>query len=318
VIIESAMVDYSQKVIDLFESQFSEWPLVNENYSQLENVLVRKIAFPGYEIAVQYNPGRITSSAARVDAGSIEARPCFLCEKNRPQQQGGVTYTDEYTILINPFPIFNRHLTIVFHEHKPQRIAGNFITMLQMARALPDYVVFYNGPECGASAPDHLHFQAGNRGFLPVEREVLDPILCHREAEEDGLELWLWNNYSRGIITLKGSDAKALDLVFTNFLQRFAPSQPERPEPMLNILACRTGQEWTVHIIPRKKHRPSCYFAEGDKRILLSPASVDMGGVFITPRGEDFYRITAADIVSIFSEVCLVDEEILKLTTGLL
>jgi hypothetical protein len=318
VIIDPAMDDYSQKVSDLFDSQFGEWPLVYENYRQLENVLVRTIAFPAFKITLQYNPGRITSSSARVDAGSIEARPCFLCEKNRPQQQRGVLYADDYTILINPFPIFNRHLTIVFHHHKPQRIAGNFTTMLAMAGALPDYVVFYNGPECGASAPDHLHFQAGNRGFLPVENEMFNPLLCHRKAVANGLELWLWKNYGRGIITLKGSDATALDAIFTAFLHRFASAQPERPEPMLNILAYRYGQEWTVHIIPRKKHRPACYFAEENEKILLSPASVDMGGVFITPRERDFRRITAADIEIMLKEVCLGDEEILNLTAGLL
>jgi len=312
------MDDYSQKVSDLFDSQFSEWPLAYENYRRLGEVLVRKIAFPAFEIILQYNPGRITSSAARVDAGSIEARPCFLCGQNRPQQQRGVPYADDYTILVNPFPIFSRHLTIVHRQHKPQRIAGNFITMLEMAGALPGYVVFYNGPECGASAPDHLHFQAGNRGFLPVEKEMRDPNLCRGEAVGNGAELRLWKNYGRGIITLRGSDAKALDAIFTAFLHRFASAQPERPEPMLNILACRNAEEWTVHIIPRKKHRPSCYFARENERILLSPASVDMGGVFITPREGDFWRITAADIEIILTEVCMADEEILKLTAGLL
>ena len=318
VIFEPAMNDYSQKISDLFDSQFGEWPLAYDNYRQLENVLVRLITFPAYEIVVQYNPGRITSSAASVDAGSIEARPCFLCEKNRPQQQRGMPYGDDYTILINPFPIFNRHLTIVYREHQPQRIKGNFITMLGMAGALPGFVVFYNGPECGASAPDHLHFQAGNRGFLPIEKDMDNPLLCYRQAEAGSLELWLWKNYGRGIITIKGSNAEAMDSVFSAFLQRFAAIQPERPEPMLNILAYGTGEEWVVHIIPRRKHRPACYFAEGDKRILLSPASVDMGGVFITPRETDYKMISASEIEGILSEVCLGDEEIVKLTTGLL
>ena len=317
-IFEHVMDDYSQKVSDLFDNQFGEWPLAYDNYRQLEHVLVRNIAFSSYEIAVQYNPRRITSSAASVDAGSIKARPCFLCAENRPQQQRGVPYRDNYTILINPYPIFRRHLTIVDHEHQPQRIAGNFITMLGMARALPGFVVFYNGPECGASAPDHLHFQAGNRGFLPIERDMANLRLCQRQAESDGFELWLWSNYGRGIITLKGSDTAVMDSFFSAFLQRFAVLQPERPEPMLNILAYSDGEGLVVHIIPRRKHRPACYFAEGDERILLSPASVDMGGVCITPREEDYTMISASDIESIYREVCLGDEEIVKLTSGLL
>jgi hypothetical protein len=157
------MTDYSQKVRELFEDQFRDWALARDNYHQLDEVRVRRVSFPGYNISVQFNPGRITSSAAKVDAKSIEARPCFLCEKNRPAEQQGIPIEDGYIILINPFPIFRRHLTIVSGSHTPQRIAGNFGTMLALARSLPEYVIFYNGPQCGASAPDHLHFQAGNR-----------------------------------------------------------------------------------------------------------------------------------------------------------
>ena len=129
---------------------------------------------------VQFNPGRITSSAAKVDARSIEARPCFLCEKNRPAQQRGISFEQDYTILINPFPIFRRHLTIVSDIHTDQRIAGNFLTMLRLAEALPEYVIFYNGPQCGASAPDHLHFQAGNKGFLLIEDDFRNKGLCRK------------------------------------------------------------------------------------------------------------------------------------------
>ncbi len=312
------MTDYSQKVRDLFNDQLAEWSLARDNYRQLDNVRVRKIVFDGYEIDIQFNPGRITSSAARVDARSIEARPCFLCGKNRPPQQRGVPFGDDYMILINPFPIFRRHLTIVSQEHTPQRIAGNFETMLKLAVSLPEYVIFYNGPQCGASAPDHLHFQAGNRGFLPVERDTDNSMLCiHTEAVSDA-ELCLWKGYGRGMMTLKGQDSETLTAAFRKFFERFALTQPERPEPMLNIIVYHTNAIWTVHIIPRRKHRPACYFAEGEERILLSPASVDIGGVFITPREEDFNKMNASDISAILKEVCLSEEEISSLTAGLL
>jgi len=312
------MADYSQRIKDLFDDQLTEWNLARENYSLLGNVRVRKIPFNKYEIDVQFNPGRITSSAARVDAHSIEARPCFLCEKNRPREQRGVPFGEDYLILINPFPIFKRHLTIVSQKHTPQRISGNFETMLALAESLPEYTLFYNGPQCGASAPDHLHFQAGNRGFLPVERDAGNTLLCQQAEAASGAELWLWRGYGRGMVTLKGDDTEALTAAFNKFIGRFALTQPERPEPMLNILACHTDGVWTVHIIPRRVHRPACYFAEGDAKILLSPASVDIGGVFITPREVDFNRLNASDIETILKEVCLNEEELSILTTGLL
>lgn len=312
------MKDFSGKVNDLFESQFSEWSLARDNYRQLDNVRVRKISFNSYEIAVQYNPGRITSSAAKVDARSIEARPCFLCERNRPPEQRGVAFGSGYIILINPFPIFPRHLTIVSELHTPQRISGSFPDMLSMAETLPGYVIFYNGPQCGASAPDHLHFQAGNRGFLPAEQDFSNPLLCKKEASVAGTELWLWKNYGRGMMTLAGSDSEALTVIFNKFLERLASHQPERPEPMLNILAYHSGEKLIIHIIPRKVHRPACYFAEGDGKILLSPASVDLGGVFITPREEDFDKITSADVSGILKEVCMSEQELKNLTEELL
>jgi hypothetical protein len=305
-------------VNDLFESQFREWPLARDNYGQLDSVRVRKIPFPGYEIAVQFNPGRIVSSAAKVDAGSIKARPCFLCGENRPPEQRGLPFGSDYIILINPFPIFRRHLTIVNLAHIPQKIEGNFLAMLALAEALPDYVIFYNGPQCGASAPDHLHFQAGNRGFLPVEKDAVNPGLCSTVVSSWGVELRLWSGYGRGMLTLAGSDPGALNIAFARFFSRFAATQPERQEPMLNILAYCDGERWIIHIIPRRLHRPACYFAAEPERILLSPASVDMGGVFITPREEDYDKITAADINGIFEEVCLSDGEIESLTEGLL
>jgi hypothetical protein len=312
------MHDHSNMVENLFRSQFREWPLARDNYGQLDSVRVRKVLFPGYEITVQFNPGRIVSSAAKVDAGSIKARPCFLCGENRPPEQRGVPFGSDYIILINPFPIFRRHLTIVNRAHTPQQIEGNFASMLSLAEALPDYVIFYNGPQCGASAPDHLHFQAGNRGFLPVEKDAGNPGLRNTVASSGGIELSLWSGYGRGMLTLEGSDSGALNNAFDRFYSRFAATQPERAEPMLNILAYSSGERRTIHIIPRRLHRPSCYFAEEPGRILLSPASVDMGGVFITPREEDYNKITAGDISSILEEVCLSDREIKSLTEGLL
>jgi len=309
-------MSYSESVNDLFVSQLSEWDLARQNYQQLGNVKVKKIDYGAFSLVVQFNPGRITSSSAKVDTRSIEARPCFLCEKNRPVQQRGLPFENGFTTLINPFPIFKRHLTIVSDSHIDQRIQGNFEMMLKLAKAIPDFVIFYNGPQCGASAPDHLHFQAGNKGFLPIENDFTVGRLCRRHSDNNGYELWLWRGYQRGIITLKGDDTSSLIKAFETFVNKFAVKQSDRPEPMLNILASYSGGFWIVHLIPRKLHRPSQFFAEGDSKILLSPASVDMGGVVITPREDDFNKITPADISDILNQTCYSENELLPLIPG--
>ncbi len=311
-------MDYSKSVEELFVSQTEEWDLAKTNYKQLENVKTKKIGFDAFELFVQFNPGRITSSAAKVDSKSIEARPCFLCGKNRPEQQRGLAFESGLTILVNPFPIFKKHLTIVSDLHTDQRILGNFSTMLKLAKSLPDYHVFYNGPQCGASAPDHFHFQAGNKGFLPIEKDFSDGKGCLLHSEEPGIALWQWRGYQRGIITLKSGRKKNLSMLSMSSYYRFSRNQSDRPEPMLNILGSYSNGEWIIHIIPRKLHRPSQFFAEGDEKILLSPASVDVGGVIITPREEDFLKISKSDLTDIFNQVCLDDNELLPLINNIL
>jgi len=301
---------YTGKINELFAEQLSDWSLAKLNYSQLEKVRIRKFSFGTFEVVVQYNPERIRSSSAKVDAKSIGDRPCFLCAKNRPPEQRGIDLDNNLTILVNPFPIFKRHLTIPSELHTDQRIGKNFDKMLSLAEAMPLFTVFYNGPQCGASAPDHLHFQAGNIGFMPVENDFLSGRHPKLLSSDKGMEIWKWESYLRGIITLKGSDRKKLVRVFDRLFDRLSETQPGRPEPMLNILTGYYQDEWTIHIIPRKQHRPRQFFAEGDNQILISPAAVDLGGVIITPREEDFIKITKDDIEDIFRQVCFNESEL--------
>ena len=301
----------------MFSSQVDEWELAKTNYRELEKVKTRSIAFDGFEVLIQFNPGRILSSSAKVDARSIEARPCFLCSKNRPPMQKGLSFEPGMTILINPFPIFKRHLTVVADKHVDQRIKGNFSTMMRLSEALPDFQIFYNGPQCGASAPDHFHFQAVNKGCLPVEHDFQAGGHCDLYSAIPGIGIWQWHGYKRGVLTLKGKARDKLEEAFDEFYRRFALMQPDRPEPMLNILASFAEGEWTVHIFPRGLHRPSQFYDEGTGRILLSPASVDMGGVVITPREEDFMKINKSDLTDIFNQVTLNENEVLTLITDL-
>ena len=309
---------YSDQINELFSAQLREWELARTNYSQLESVRIRNLDFGTFEVFVQFNPGRIRSSAAKVDAKSIEERPCFLCEKNRPSEQRGIIFENRLTILVNPFPIFNRHLTVPSVYHTDQRIRNNFDTMLSLCEAMSSYTVFYNGPQCGASAPDHLHFQAGNNGFMPVESDFRKGRHTTLLFSEPGIEVWKWEDYLRGIITLRGNERKKLGLIFDRFFTRLSEIQPDRPEPMLNILTEHSLDGWIIHIIPRKLHRPSQFFAPHDDQLMISPAAVDLGGVVIVPREVDFNRISKSDIEDIFRQVCFEESELTGLINEIL
>jgi hypothetical protein len=309
---------YSDKIDSLFTSQLQEWELARLNYSLLENVRIRKLDFGTFEVSVQFNPERMRSSAAKVDARSIGERPCFLCRNNRPPEQRGLSFKNGLTFLVNPFPIFNRHLTIPSDSHTDQRIGNNFGAMLSLAQAIPSFTVFYNGPRCGASAPDHFHFQAGNKGFMPLENDFLNGKHSKMLFYEQGLAILKWENYLRGIITLKGSDREKLIRIFDRIFERLSEAQGDGPEPMLNILTGFESGEWLVHIIPRKLHRPAQFFMHGSDKLLISPAAVDLGGVIITPREEDFNRITRNDIEDIFRQVCFEESDLDRLLNGIL
>jgi ATP adenylyltransferase/5',5'''-P-1,P-4-tetraphosphate phosphorylase II len=307
----------SDKINNLFKSQLRVWELAERNYSQLDKVLTRSVGFKGFEVVIQFNPQRIKSSTAKVDAKSIGDRPCFLCAVNRPSEQIGIAFGRNLTVLINPYPIFIRHLTITSENHTDQRISSSFGEMLALAEALPDYVIFYNGPQCGASAPDHLHFQAGNRRFMPIENDFSGGSLTELISVFNGTEIWKWKNYLRTILTMKGHDPVAMSTCFETIFDNFSGIQPDKPEPMLNILAYYNTGNWIIHIIPRKVHRPSQFFAEESNKILLSPAAVDLGGVLITPREEDFIKISSNDIADIFRQICLDENDLTGLLKGL-
>lgn len=298
-------MNISEQAQKLIQEQIIDWPLAKKNYQGLQHVKTRSIQFDGFELRVQFNPERIRSSAAKVDAKSIEARPCFLCEENLPPEQKGIKILENYTILVNPFPIFPEHLTIPHQKHTEQRIEGKFPDMLKLAAELDDFVVFYNGPSCGASAPDHFHFQAGLKGFMPIEKEFLHETNTGIIKEYNGVIIYRWENFIRNTISFHGNDKEEISSLFENFYAQFASFQINEVEPMLNILVYYDPSGWTVHVFPRKLHRPVQYFEKGKKQIILSPASVDLGGVVITPREEDFEKLTKGDITDILLQVCL-------------
>lgn len=298
-------MNISEHTRKLIKDQQKEWDLAGKNYAGLANVKTRKLAFDGFDVVIQFNPERIISSAAKVDAKSIEARPCFLCQSNLPKEQRGIPVLDKYLVLVNPFPIFPEHLTIPHFEHTEQLIGDKFGDMLELSKLLGDFTIFYNGPKCGASAPDHFHFQAGIKRFMPIEMDYKKGLFFHDSKAIDGVEIIRWSDYLRTILTFSGRDKEPLVYEFGKIYSALKALQPEETEPMLNILCSHYNSRWHIHVFPRKLHRPWQYFEDGEKKILLSPASVDMGGVLITPREEDFNKLAMNDAQDIFEQVCL-------------
>lgn len=300
----------SQQANQLIKDQCAVWQQAADNFEALKTVKVKSIDVDGMHIKVQFNPARIVSSAAKVDAKSLKERKCFLCAANRPSVQTGLPWGDEdkYIVLINPFPIFPRHLTIPDCSHVDQLIADRVKDMMDLAAQLDEYTVFYNGPKCGASAPDHMHFQAGNSDFLTLAGDLEDAEL-KTIAEEGDATLALVDQLPLKVFVIDAEDSAEGAKLFARLYAAIPVPEGEK-EPMMNILCYATPAGIRLVVIPRKRHRPSFYGTEGKDCMLLSPASVDMGGVFITPRPEDFERIDADIIRKIYNELCLDQDEI--------
>jgi ATP adenylyltransferase/5',5'''-P-1,P-4-tetraphosphate phosphorylase II len=297
------------------ESQTQTWPLAAANFNGLERVEEKDFQFDGFQVRAQFNPERMRSSVAEVDKQSIAARRCFLCEENRPPEQNAIAYGDDFLILVNPFPIFKNHFTISCHRHIDQRFIPNTKMLLELAEAMEGFTVFYNGPECGASAPDHLHFQAGESSFMPVtdEFEHIKPsgrILFL--GKNSGV--WAFDHYLRKMISVETSSMDEGLNVIDLYYKHFEAMQSEKVEPMMNALCSFSNGKWIIHLFPRKAHRPSHFYEEGEKQILISPGSVDFGGVFILPRREDFDKISKENIVDILAQVCVNQDTFLELT----
>jgi hypothetical protein len=304
----------------LLQHQQATWELLRTGYSSLRSVRTKAFDFDGFHIKVQFNPGRMVSTAAKVDAHSIRERKCFLCTENLPPDQRAVLHDRAYLVLCNPFPIFPEHFTISFLQHTPQRIRDSFGTLLNLTRELGSrYTVFYNGPKCGASAPDHLHFQAGIRSFVPidVEYDAVKQRQATRLCEADGFGAYSVENYLRHFISFESRDPGLLLRGFSALYAALQDGDPAGEEPMLNILGFYTNDAWRMIFFPRAKHRPSFYFKEGDEQLMVSPAAVELGGVCTTPREQDFEKITKQNIVEMFNEVCVSAEKFAAIKANL-
>lgn len=305
--------NYSDAAKRLFEIQKKQWQMLASGYETLKTVKSKSFQFDGFKIKAQFNAGRITSTSAKVDPKSISERKCFLCTENLPQEQKGILYNNKYIILCNPFPIFPAHFTLTHKEHQPQRIIDTFYDMLDLSKDLAKYyTVIYNGPRCGASAPDHLHFQAGNKFFMPIDDEFhqIKNEYGKMIYEDDDLSFYAIDDGIRKFISIESFDKDLVMKTFNKFYKMYSELLNEKQEPMINLISFYEEEYgWRVIIFLRSKHRPNVFFAEGDKKMLVSPAAIDLGGVCIFPREEDYDRITKEMIMDIFKEVFVNNEK---------
>lgn len=288
----SGNINYASQVEELINAQMHEWALVSKNYADLNKIVLKKLQFNGFQFLVQFNPARIISSSAKIDKLSIEKRPCFLCDGNRPVEQGSLDFKDNFRILVNPYPIFRQHLTIIHKNHVPQLIKPYFINMLELAKELQTFTIFYNGPKCGASAPDHFHFQAGTKGYMPLEHQISDIKKQFGTLKDiTNCNVWKIDDGIRKFFHLESDNEYAIQDVFFKIYEMLSSFSSFDDEPGLNVICSFAQDLWKVDIFPRSKHRPSQYSEHGGKNIIFSPGSVDLGGLMIIPLEKDFVKI---------------------------
>ena len=315
-----------------FDRQIRLWPDTLRRYRDLSHVETRTLSFSpldrsngeapisSFLLTAQHNPARIRSTGASITREALGKRPCFLCKANRPEEQitshivihssqlhNYALYPTNYELLVNPYPILPRHFTIVAGNHKPQRILPMLPLMMHMLEHHPSLTVFYNGPLCGASAPDHAHLQAGTSGILPLQREwprLSQHLTPLDSTNSDDALLATIDDYPCTAVLIRATKASDCLQLFRRLYDSL-PIPDGQKEPMMNIVAWRSGSDRLMVVFPRAKHRPDCYYKTGDDQLLISPGALDMAGLIITPRREDYERLTVEKAVDILRECSL-------------
>ena len=289
-----------------FDRQLRLWPEVMTRYRELNSIETRQLPLEVMTLKAQFNPARIRSTGATITKEAIGERPCFLCEQNRPKEQMHKVQDGRFELLVNPYPILPMHFTLPLRRHQPQLIRSMYGEMLHLLRLYPELTVFYNGPLCGASAPDHAHLQAGTSGMLPLQTE------WNRLARSINVIVEQGDEATIGIIEQLPWPAFAIRSKSKTMGERLfrevydaLPIADGNTEPMMNIVAWRQGGQLISVVMPRAKHRPDCYFKDGEQQLLVSPGALDMAGMLIMPRREDFDRITPQQALAVLQECAL-------------
>ncbi len=275
----------------ILQEQLQEWPAAREAFNNLEKVETRVLSSSG--LALQHNPARIISTTAKIKPAEIASRSCFLCEDCRPKEQRSIPLDDKFYLLVNPYPILKEHFCVVSRNHRPQAFRDCYEEMLSIASRLePGYMIFYNGPRSGASAPDHLHMQIGRSEGIPL----VDKLRENEPPQTD--EPVTIQPFGFPVIIIKGNDPEKL----WDYVSGMTIYDGES-EPRMNVLSINRNGQVITAIIPRSKHRPDCYYADEMGKIMVSPGAVDMFGLVITPRKEDFESLTEKQVLDIYRQV---------------
>lgn len=291
-------MNLQQRVYRLIREQLAVWDEVRNNYANLKAIQQREFVFEHTRVVVQYNPTRIRSTAAKIDEVSVANRKCFLCLEHQPKEEMALL-DGNYVIQLNPYPIFDSHLVIAHKQHIVQDVTNHLYELLSFAKQLPDFAIFFNGIGCGASAPDHLHFQAAPRGFFPILSEYA-PHRCATLLSSEDCKVYKVERLERSLYVLASAHEEALVKQFTELVSSLFGTET----PMFNLLCICSEREWQLLLFPRSKSRPWQYSAEREEeRLLVSPGTAEMSGVFVVPCEEHFRRITGADVLDIFRQV---------------
>lgn len=290
----------------LVYEQRASWIDFKNACDSLRDANTRDIECSGFSIRLMYNPGRFMNTLAAVTPDAISGRACFLCANDLPAEQKAIMYGDDFLILVNPRPILPFHLTIAHRTHRPQSIYSSIVDFLRIAQDIgPDFVILYNGPRCGASAPDHLHFQAVPSGNMPIEKELLlrEHFFVLRETDHSTLSSG--RGLGREIIVIDGSNTEVVCDAFMEYADTLRTETGQNDEPMMNIIGRYINNNFSLAVFPRRQHRPAAFFLKDAQKITVSPAVMEMGGMIVTPSETDFYRLDAQAIESIYREVSL-------------
>lgn len=297
-----------------FNWQVSNWQFAKDNYTALKSIKTKRFDFSGTSVIVQYNPHRIGSALALIDDESIANRKCFLCDENLHAEQTGIKLTSNYTLLVNPFPIISQHFTAKFNTHLPQKISENFIEILLGAKTLGNlYFLLYNGPEAGASVPEHRHFQGGAKNCFPIVSNLIQAIagmtgsnyapVINQINELNNAKVFSVQDELRNYFVITGTNITAIEKLFFRLFDILTKLFPSNKETKLNLISAVERETHYLIVFPRAKHRPSFYYKKNEERLIVSPATLDFGGIIVLPREEDFNKISKQNIKDIFSEV---------------
>ncbi len=288
----------------LFDQQRATWPMLRDGERSLAAMPTRVLRTGRAMLVAQANVRRSASTFAKTDAQSIAQRPCFLCERNLPAAERAIAFGD-LVLMPNPFPAIDEHLTIASREHVAQRFVGRIDALHTLVHAVGDTrFLLYNGPRCGASAPDHFHFQCGHIAAVP--------IFFHPDIDQgEGVSVLVAGG--RTALRVRHRDAASATASVAACLDALRALEPAEDEPMVNVLAVRRAGHYVTLLFPRFKHRPTGFSAP-DNPLAISPAALEMAGIIVISNPDQFDRVDAAAVETVFAEVCVPPDKLVELS----